>query len=608
MRKTILLSAVAMLLHVTFASSRVVQLSDYGLIPNTDKNLSAAFREAIGTIRSESKKNEKIVLQLTPGSYHFYPEGSTVREYYISNHDQDNPKNVAIALEDFNNLTLDGQGAELIFHGRMLPISLLRSKNTVIKNLSIDFVKPHITQVQVLKNDPQEGITFKVAPWASTRIDSKGYLEAYGEGWAIRPFMGIAFEEGTKHIVYRTSDISTPTHGVKEVAPQTYLAPEWKDARLIAGTVVALRAGERPTPGFFLSHNKNTTISNVKVHYCEGIGLLAQLCENITLDGFSVCLKGDTDPRYFTSQGDATQFSGCKGKIISINGLYEGMMDDAINIHGTYLKVIKRVDDKTLIGRYMHDQSWGFEWGRPGDKVQFINSKTMELFEGKNTITAIRPVDKPQIAGAREYEITFSKAVDPAISEAGSFGIENLEWTPEVLFAHNTIRNNRARGALFSTPKKTIVEDNLFDHISGSAILLCGDCNGWYETGACRNVIIRNNKFINGLTNMFQYTEAIISIYPVIPDLKSQKQYFHGGKEGGVTIEHNLFDSFDVPLVYAKSIDGVTFRNNTIRKNNAYKPFHNNNKRFFFHHVINVKIKDNDFEGGFDPSKEIREE
>ena len=46
-------------------------------------------------------------------------------------------------------------------------------------------------------------------------------------------------------------------------------------------------------------------------------------------------------------------------KIVSCNGLYEGMMDDAINVHGTYLKVVKRVDDRTLVGRYMHGQSWG---------------------------------------------------------------------------------------------------------------------------------------------------------------------------------------------------------------------------------------------------------
>lgn len=54
-----------------------------------------------------------------------------------------------------------------------------------------------------------------------------------------------------------------------------------------------------------------------------------------------------------------------KGLIRSVGGLYEGMMDDAINVHGTYLKVQKRIDDKTLVGEYMHGQSYGFEWGRP---------------------------------------------------------------------------------------------------------------------------------------------------------------------------------------------------------------------------------------------------
>ena len=53
------------------------------------------------------------------------------------------------------------------------------------------------------------------------------------------------------------------------------------------------------------------------------------------------------------------------------------------------------------------------------------------------------------------------------INEKSGFGIENLSWCPEVYFADNVIRNNRARGTLFSTPLKTVVERNLFDHTSG---------------------------------------------------------------------------------------------------------------------------------------------
>ena len=548
----------------TLSAQKVYEISAFGLKANSSKNASPVLQKALAKIKAEYKEGEKVILRFPEGRYEFHEKGAAVREYYISNHDQTNPKKVGIALEDMKNLTLDGQGSEFVFHGRMLPVSLLRSENCLLKNFSIDFENPHIAQVKIVENDPQDGIVFEPAPWVDYRIAKDSIFEAYGEGWTMRHSWGIAFDGDTKHLVYNTSDIGCPTKGASEVAPRRIHAPGWKDARLVPGTVVAMRGWGRPTPGIFLSHDVNTTIENVKVHYAEGMGLLAQLCENITLEKFGVCLKGDADPRYFTTQADATHFSGCKGKIVSCNGLYEGMMDDAINVHGTYLKVVKRVDDRTLVGRYMHGQSWGFEWGCPGDEVQFIRSNTMELVGKQNKIISIRPYDKEQTEGAREFLITFQEPVDQVINEQSGFGIENLTWTPEVLFSGNVIRNNRARGSLFSTPRKTIVENNLFDHTSGAAILLCGDCNGWFETGACRHVIIRKNRFVNALTNLFQFTNAVISIYPEIPDLKGQQQYFHGGPEGGIVIEDNEFETFDAPILYAKSVDGLVFRNNTI--------------------------------------------
>lgn len=574
----------------TLSAQKVYEISAFGLKANSSKNASPVLQKALAKIKAEYKEGEKVILRFPEGRYEFHEKGAAVREYYISNHDQTNPKKVGIALEDMKNLTLDGQGSEFVFHGRMLPVSLLRSENCLLKNFSIDFENPHIAQVKIVENDPQDGIVFEPATWVDYRIAKDSIFEAYGEGWTMRHSWGIAFDGDTKHLVYNTSDIGCPTKGASEVAPRRIHAPRWKDARLVPGTVVAMRGWGRPTPGIFLSHDVNTTIENVKVHYAEGMGLLAQLCENITLEKFGVCLKGDADPRYFTTQADATHFSGCKGKIVSCNGLYEGMMDDAINVHGTYLKVVKRVDDRTLVGRYMHGQSWGFEWGCPGDEVQFIRSNTMELVGKQNKITSIRPYDKEQTEGAREFLITFQEPVDQVINEQSGFGIENLTWTPEVLFSGNVIRNNRARGSLFSTPRKTIVENNLFDHTSGAAILLCGDCNGWFETGACRHVIIRKNRFVNALTNLFQFTNAVISIYPEIPDLKGQQQYFHGGPEGGIVIEDNEFETFDAPILYAKSVDGLVFRNNTIKLNTEYKPFHPNRNRFWLERVTNVTI------------------
>ena len=594
------------LLVLGLQAARVYDATSFGVVPGTEKDMSALVEQMLDKVKAEAD-GRGVTIRLAPGTYHFYPEGAVHKEYYISNHDQHSDRAVGIAIEGFDRLTLDGCGAELIFHGRMLPVSVVGTTKCTLRNLSIDFAIPHIAQAEVVANDPEQGITFRVAPWVNARVTAEGAFEHYGEGWTMCPGWGIAFEPDTRHIVYNTSDIGTPVHQVVQMDERTFRSPVWKDSRLKPGTIVAMRTYERPSPGIFVSHAKDTRLENIKVHYAEGMGLLAQMSEDITLDGFSVCLRGDDDPRYFTTQADATHFSGCKGKITSVNGLYEGMMDDAINVHGTYLKVMERIDDHTLRARYMHSQAWGFDWGYVGDKVQFVRSRTMELVGGAEPfvtevagISEIFEVSEKSNQsswqygishGAREFVIRFADALSAEISAEQGFGIENLTWTPEVYFARNTIRNNRARGALFSTPRRTVVEDNLFDHTSGTAILLCGDCNGWYETGACRDVLIRRNRFVNSLTSMFQFTNAVISIYPEIPALAEQKAYFHGGKKNAIRIVNNEFNTFDHPLLYAKSVDGLQWKDNTIIHNNDFAPFHWNKASVLLERVTNVDIQ-----------------
>lgn len=571
------------------AGVTVDMAADYGIRPGKGKNVSARVVKALAEIRA-AHPGEAVTLRFAPGRYDFYPEGSAERQYYISNHDQDNPKRVGLAIEQWDNLTIDGaEGADFIFHGRMLPVAVVDSRRVTLRGISIDFATPHITQVTIAENGP-DGITFTTAPWVKAKVDGKGEFVSYGEGWSISPRTGIAFDGTTRHVVYRTSDLWCPLDSVIALKPRgTFRAPKWTDASLKPGTVVALRGWGRPAPGIFLSGDSATTLSDVKVHYAEGMGLLAQHCDGVTLERFGVCLRGDADPRYFTTQADATHFSGCKGVIRSTDGLYEGMMDDAINVHGTYLKVMERTGERTLRCRYMHNQSWGFAWGEPGDSVQLIRSATMETAGSPLTIESIRAADAPTAHGAHEFLITFAQALPDSVGGSEPYGIENLTWSPEVYFAGNTIRNNRARGALFSTPRRTLVEDNLFDHTSGTAILLCGDCMGWFETGACRDVTIRRNRFVNALTNMFQFTEAIISIYPEIHNLAAQQKYFHSG----ITITDNDFATFDAPLLYAKSTDGLLFSGNRVSFNSDFQPFHRNRFNFLFQRCRNITLEQN---------------
>ncbi len=115
-----------------------------------------------------------------------------------------------------------------------------------------------------------------------------------------------------------------------------------------------------------------------------------------------------------------------------------------------------------------------------------------------------------------------------------------------------------------------VVEGNQFIGSSGSAILLAGDAQGWYESGRCRNVIIRNNLFEHNLICRYQFTEGIISIYPEVKQPTAQQERYHEN----ILIEHNTFITHRVPLIYALSADNITFRNNRVIINDKYTPLH----------------------------------
>ena len=71
-----------------FAGSKVVEMRNYGLVPDTHENLSAKLQKALQDIKTQVASGDKVTLLFESGRYDFHPEGAAVREYYISNHDQ----------------------------------------------------------------------------------------------------------------------------------------------------------------------------------------------------------------------------------------------------------------------------------------------------------------------------------------------------------------------------------------------------------------------------------------------------------------------------------------------------------------------------------------
>ena len=128
---------------IAFSSmAHTIDMRDYGVRPDTGKDMAPKINLVLNKIAEKYGKTD-ITLKFAPGVYNFYPEKALKKEYYISNHDQTNPKSLGIDLDGWINLTIEGNGAEFIFDGRMLPIALVNCNGCTLSGFSIDFSNPH---------------------------------------------------------------------------------------------------------------------------------------------------------------------------------------------------------------------------------------------------------------------------------------------------------------------------------------------------------------------------------------------------------------------------------------------------------------------------------
>ncbi|MCR5183315.1 MAG: hypothetical protein K6B46_01265 [Opitutales bacterium] len=540
---------------------------------NADQTVSAENLGKHGVKVPRGPDGNK-VLSLKKGVYHFYASNAAVKKLYVSNHDQPVSHRVQLPLTGLKNYTLDGNGSTFVFHGDSLGILLKDCDNVTLKNLTLDYARPMVSEAKV--------IAFKDGK-TQIELDKKAFPYEVKNGRLVFIFdncervcsTAIAFNGKTQEIVEGTSDIVI---GGAELDGNgaVWLKQDLRKngVGVAVGDVLAMRSYDRPHPCICVYNADNVRFENVVIHTSLGMGLLAQRSKNLTFSGGGVFPR---EGACSSTAADATHFSNMRGLVKVENAKFVGMLDDAINVHSTCLKIVEKIDDKRLKLQYMHPQAIGFEVFGAGENLRFIKAKTLENGE-KVRVRSVETLSPTQIVVTLENPVPADVVVGDAV--------ENADYQPEVIFSGNYVAKNRARGALFTTPQKIICENNKFHNVAGSAILLAGDAAGWYESGACEDVVIRKNEFVNNLTSRFQFTNAIISIYPSVNDLDAQKQFYHRN----ILICDNVFKTFDVPLLFAISTDNLKFERNKIIYNTQYRAW--NQEAFQLKHCgKNIKLQ-----------------
>ena len=494
-------------------------------------------------------------LKFTKGEYHFRSPAKL--RYYISNHANPQPHSVFLPVTNVTDFVMHGDGTVFVFHGSGIGMTVMDTRRVTLKGIAFEWARPPFSEAKVVKVDDR-GIVLRSDPGRFPLAVEKGKLIAVGEGWRNHVPILQAF----------AGDTLDPLRGIRGMGKATALDDgtirlemgKPQNHHLRVGDIALMRSPYRPSPGVSLCRAHDTLIEDCSLHGGDGMGLVAQRCENVTIRGSGKA--SDRMAGAFARKGsgcatalqaDATHFSNCKGQVLVENCYFQGTVDDAINVHSTALRIESVPKPNTLVCRYMHKQSTGFEVFLPGERLRFIKAATLE--PGFETV-----VKDARITDPRHVTITLEDPV-PQMYAPGD-AVENADWQPSVVFRNNIVRKIIARAVLLTTPGKTVIEGNLFDRVSAQVIQLEGDASGWYESGACRDVTIRNNVFRNCA---FMRGEGIVQVRPNLKDIKSQKERYHRN----IVIERNSFETPRIPLLRACSVSNLVWRDNEVIYNES---------------------------------------
>ncbi|MDE5611327.1 MAG: right-handed parallel beta-helix repeat-containing protein, partial [Odoribacter sp.] len=453
----------------SFAASSetvIISVADFGLKPNSRINAVPYVQHALRACRAQPGAT----LFFPKGRYDFWADHAVEREYFETNTYDNNPKTLAILLDEMQNLTIDGGGSTFVMHGRMQPFTLDHCKNITLCNFTVDWDIPLTAQAVVTERN-QDYMEVEIDTHQYPYVIENNQLTFVGEGWKSVFWSIMQFEPETHFVRYNTGDnLGWTIFHAEEMRPGVVRLSDPKKKQNAwfpeAGTILVLRHSDRDHAGIFLFHSEHTTLKHITLHHTCGLGILSQYSKDICFDDVHIVPNG-AKGRVFSGHDDGFHFMGCSGLLKIENCSWAGLMDDPINIHGTSSRVMEKLLPTTLKCRFMQDMSEGMEWGRPGEQVGFIENNTMRTV-ATGFIKSFTAIDKA------EFILEFAEPLPDEVT--AGYALENLTCTASAEIRRNHFGSCRARGLLVSTPGKVMIEENIFES-SGSAILIAGDAN-----------------------------------------------------------------------------------------------------------------------------------
>ena len=136
------------------AGGDVISVADYGAAADSGEDSAPAIIKAVDKAKELAAEGKNVTIAFPKGRYDIYPDKAERRTLYVSNTVGTNSsykdKKIGILLEDTKNITVDGQGSDFVFHGKMTTFAAINSRNVTFKNFSVDFQVPTVIDLTCL--------------------------------------------------------------------------------------------------------------------------------------------------------------------------------------------------------------------------------------------------------------------------------------------------------------------------------------------------------------------------------------------------------------------------------------------------------------------------
>lgn len=513
-----------------------VFVNAFGAIANDSKDDTAAVHKAMAFC----KKNSIKILKFTKGQYDFMQgKGSTYDK-----------SRWAFPLSHYNDLTIDGQGSMLMFHGLQFPAYGKYNKNISIKNFVIDYARQPFSVGKVIAA-ATDGSSFDIKIEPQYKVHGGERVGAFLE---IEPDTGLPVNRGLS-VYHRVSS-------TKLIAPQTLRVQlSAKIPRVKPGMTFSLRHYLYKGALFRIAHSSNIVFENLTAYSGTGMGIVGQYINNITVKNVKI-IKNAKRKAIMSNSSDALNFLTCSGKIIVEDCVFDGQCDDGMNVFVNYWTV-KRIINPTTIELY-NEKAHSHETPEEsaGDVFEFLRSDTLQKYDSRK-IKTIKPNFKKYSA-----IVEFTSPLPKTLRIGDDILMKENELT-QVLVRNCTFSPIRGRGLTIQVPNVT-VENCKFINSSSSGIHISTALSPWFEGGPAKNIMIRNNKFLNcsriggGKSSAVIQIGAVLRNRDVAEDLSTTGKYALNGVHRNISIINNQIIKSNNGGIVINAVDGILIKNNTL--------------------------------------------